>query len=131
MPWRIGEGVEILLASSRGTRRWVIPKGWPMRGRKPHAAAAIEALEEAGLLGKIEKIKIGSYHYSKRMKNGAGIACRVDVFPMQVERQRKRWLEQGQRVTSWFHFAEAAALVHEPELARLIHQLADRLTPQR
>ena len=37
------------------TKRWVLPKGWPMKGKKPHAVAAIEALEEAGLLGKIGK----------------------------------------------------------------------------
>ena len=31
LPWR-GEGpdLRILLVSSRETRRWVIPKGWPM-----------------------------------------------------------------------------------------------------
>ena len=46
LPWRIlGEGVEVLLASSRDTRRWVIPKGWPMKGRKPYMTAAIEAQE--------------------------------------------------------------------------------------
>ena len=60
LPWRLGEGLEILLLTSRDTRRWVIPKGWPMKGRKPHATAAIEALQEAGLLGKIEKKKLGS-----------------------------------------------------------------------
>jgi 8-oxo-dGTP pyrophosphatase MutT (NUDIX family) len=39
-------------------RRWVIPKGWPMKGRSPHGAAAMEASEEAGLVGKIEKKKL-------------------------------------------------------------------------
>ena len=58
LPWRlVGEGVEILLASSRDTRRWVIPKGWPMKGCEPYMTAAIEAREEAGLTGKIEKNK--------------------------------------------------------------------------
>lgn len=120
LPWRIGAGVEILLASSRGTRRWVIPKGWPMKGRKPHATAALEALQEAGLVGKIEKTKIGCFHYHKRLKNGAVILCQVDVFPMQVTRQRKRWPEKDQRVTQWFTFADAAEEVSEPELKLLI-----------
>jgi 8-oxo-dGTP pyrophosphatase MutT (NUDIX family) len=120
LPWRIGAGVEILLASSRDTRRWVIPKGWPMKGRKPHATAALEALQEAGLIGKIEKTKIGSFHYHKRLKNGAAILCRVDVFPLQVLLQRKRWPEKGQRVTQWFTCADAAEEVTEPELKALI-----------
>jgi 8-oxo-dGTP pyrophosphatase MutT (NUDIX family) len=121
LPWRIlGDGVEILLASSRDTRRWVIPKGWPMKGRKPYMTAAIEAQEEAGLKGKIEKTKIGSFHYQKRLKNGAVILCRVDVFPMQVLRQAKHWPEQGQRVTQWFTYADAAEEVSEVELKALI-----------
>ncbi len=120
LPWRIGAGLEILLASSRETRRWVIPKGWPMRGRKPYAAAALEAWQEAGLIGKIEKTAIGSFHYYKRLKNGAVIPCRVDVFPLQVLRQHKRWPEQAQRVTQWFPYAVAAEQVMESELKALI-----------
>lgn len=125
LPWRIGAGLEVLLASSRDTRRWVIPKGWPMKARKPHATAAIEALQEAGLLGKIEKTPIGCYHYQKRMKNGATLTCRVDVFPMRVVRQRKNWPERNQRVTQWFPYADAATLVAEPELKALILAYGD------
>jgi 8-oxo-dGTP pyrophosphatase MutT (NUDIX family) len=121
LPWRlVAEGVEILLASSRDTRRWVIPKGWPMKRREPYMTAAIEAREEAGLTGKIEKTKIGSFHYHKRLKNGADILCRVDVFPMKVLRQAKRWPEQAQRVTQWFTYADAAEEVSEIELKALI-----------
>ena len=52
LPWRLGPaGLEIMLVSSRATRRWIVPKGWPMAGRADHVAAGIEAIEEAGLLG--------------------------------------------------------------------------------
>jgi 8-oxo-dGTP pyrophosphatase MutT (NUDIX family) len=120
LPWRLGEGVEILLATSRDTRRWIIPKGWPMKGRGPHEAAAMEASEEAGLVGKIEKEKFRSFHYRKRLKNGAALICRVDVFPMRVTRQRKNSPEMHQRVTQWFPWASAAEQVAEPELKELI-----------
>jgi hypothetical protein len=30
----------VLVLTSRETRRWVIPRGWPMKGRKPCEAAA-------------------------------------------------------------------------------------------
>jgi 8-oxo-dGTP pyrophosphatase MutT (NUDIX family) len=108
LPWRLGEGVEILLVTSRDTGRWVIPKGWPMKGRSPHGAAAMEASEEAGLVGKIEKKKLGSFHYRKRLKNGAALLSRVDVFPMRVTRQLKNWPEMHQRVTQWFPSVTAA-----------------------
>ncbi len=120
LPWRIREGLEIQLISSRETRRWVIPKGWPMKGKKPHAAAAREAFEEAGLVGKIAKNKTGSFHYMKRLKNGATISCLVDVFPMQASRQLRSWPERGQRVTQWFPYDVAAEKVAENELSALI-----------
>ena len=34
---------EVLLLTSRDTGRWVIPKGWPMGGKKAHAVAEQEA----------------------------------------------------------------------------------------
>lgn len=121
LPWRHGKkGLEILLISSRETKRWVIPKGWPMKGRKPHAAAAQEAKEEAGLLGKIVKEPIGHFHYVKNMSDGTAQLCRVDVFPLEVEKQRKSWPERDQRITRWFLLEEAAELVREPELIALI-----------
>ena len=66
-----GEGkskLEIMLVTSRGTRRWIIPKGWPKRGMPPYDTAAKEAFEEAGVLGKVNKRPIGSYPYDKIWK---------------------------------------------------------------
>ncbi len=122
LPYRVtGRGeTEVLLITSRETRRWVIPKGWPMKGKTPHAAAAKEALQEAGVLGRIEKHAIGAYDYIKRLKNGAPLACTVDVFPLQVARQRKRWREKGQRIAHWFPADEAADNVDEDGLRELI-----------
>ena len=40
--------LRVLMVTSRETKRWVMPKGWTMDGKKPWAAAEIEALEEAG-----------------------------------------------------------------------------------
>jgi 8-oxo-dGTP pyrophosphatase MutT (NUDIX family) len=120
LPYRRKPSVEILLISSRETKRWVLPKGWPMKGRKPHAAAAREAMEEAGLVGKIAKEAVGSYHYYKRLKNGANVWCEVVVFPMLVEKQRKSWPEKAQRTTRWFPLSEAAEAVAEPDLKAVI-----------
>jgi len=56
LPWRHGpHGLEIMLITSRETKRWVIPKGWPMVGKKPHRVAEIEAFQEAGVKGIIAK----------------------------------------------------------------------------
>jgi 8-oxo-dGTP pyrophosphatase MutT (NUDIX family) len=124
LPFRYLDSLEILLISSRDTGRWVIPKGWPMKGRKPHAVAAREALEEAGVVGRIGKRPLGSYQYVKRLKNGAPLLCTVDVYPMMVKRQRDRWREQDQRTYQWFPAEEAATVVEEPELQSLIDDFA-------
>lgn len=120
LPFRDGNGLEVMLVTSRETRRWVLPKGWPIKGMKPHSVAALEAMEEAGLTGKIAKAPIGSYRYVKRLRNGAAITCEVGVFPMAVEKQRRNWPEREQRATSWFAAKDAAALVDEPELRDLL-----------
>ncbi|HEX2018774.1 MAG TPA: NUDIX hydrolase, partial [Aurantimonas sp.] len=66
LPFRTdADGVEVLLVTSRDTGRWVIPKGWPMKNRRPHRAAAIEAFEEAGVVGKASKVPMGTYDYDK------------------------------------------------------------------
>ena len=67
LPFRFhGEkGLQILLITSRDTRRWVIPRGNPMPRLKGHETAAREAYEEAGLEGQLLELPIGHYLYDK------------------------------------------------------------------
>ena len=121
LPFRPGpHGVEILLITSRETRRWVVPKGWPMQDRAPHEAALIEAHEEAGLDGWIAERPAGAYRYGKRLKSGAVRDVEVQVFPLRVTHEGEDWPEREQRERRWFAAAEAAAAVDEPELKALI-----------
>jgi 8-oxo-dGTP pyrophosphatase MutT (NUDIX family) len=124
LPWRMTERLEIMLVSSRETRRWIIPKGWLMAGRGASAAAAIEALEEAGLLGAIDEVPFGQFTYAKKFSRGKSTLCEVDVFPLRVTRQRGDWPEKDQRETRWFSPEEAGANVSDPELGALIVQFA-------
>ncbi len=119
LPWRNGDGLEIMLVSSRDTRRWIIPKGWPMAGRSGSAAAAIEAIEEAGLLGVISEQPIGVFSYDKRFSRNIEL-CQVEVYSLRVLRQREHWPEKHERVTKWFPAVEAMDMVSDPELCELI-----------
>ena len=130
LPWRlVGGQVEILLITSRETRRWVIPKGWPMRGLKPSDAAAMEASEEAGLAGVIDDHPIGAYRYAKLFKHGRAIEVEVTVFPFLVRYQAADWKEHGQRVFEWAPYQRAALMVAEPALKRLIADFGVAATP--
>ena len=122
LPWRRnadGE-VEILLITSRETRRWLIPKGWPIKGLKAWKSAGREAFEEAGLVGKTSKRPVGAYAYDKRLKNGRLQHVRVAVFGLQVEREAEAFPEAGQREKLWLPPAQAARQVDEPELMVLL-----------
>ena len=120
LPYRLSGGLMVLLQTSRDTGRWVLPKGWPMKGEKPYSAARREALEEAGVVGPIGRRPIGTFHYPKRLADGAVVTCEVHVYPLAVESQRKRWPERRERTQRWFKPEEAAQLVQEPELAALL-----------
>jgi 8-oxo-dGTP pyrophosphatase MutT (NUDIX family) len=116
-------GLEVMLITSRETRRWIIPKGWPAPGMTPHDSAKNEAMEEGGVVGRIGERSIGCYHYTKLL-DGAAVPCRVEVFLLEVEEQLTSWLEEGQRHIRWFEVQEAGEAVQEPELSALIRNLA-------
>ncbi|HEV2575305.1 NUDIX hydrolase [Methylocella sp. CPCC 101449] len=124
LPYRLDNGLEVMLVSSLDSGRWIIPKGWPMDGLTGYETAAREAFEEAGLIGNIASKSIGQFHYQKRRKNGAVWLCRVEVFPMEVTQQRKKWPEKHDRSTKWFSVEQAAELVREDELAEVMRQFA-------
>lgn len=121
--------LRVLLVTSRDTGRWVMPKGWPMDGRDPWEAAAVEALEEAGAEGPIAMSAIGTYAYGKRLSAGQTLPCEVAVYPMRVKRLRKRWKEADERKRRWFGPAAAAKRVDEPELRDMLRGLARRDAP--
>lgn len=111
---------QILMVTSRDTGRWVMPKGWTIDGKKPWAAAEIEALEEAGAKGHVSTKALGAYHYDKILDDGTALPCRVQLYPMIVQKLKRRWKERHQRRRHWFTPRSAARRVHEPELAALL-----------
>jgi 8-oxo-dGTP pyrophosphatase MutT (NUDIX family) len=123
---RTGDGVlEIMLVTSRTTRRWIVPKGWPIKGLKDADAAAREAYEEAGVVGTIERKPAGRYTYWKRMADHF-VLCTVKVYLLAFELQLPSWAEQNQRQCRWFAALDAADLVDEPGLSTVIRTLAAR-----
>lgn len=112
--------IEVLLITSRDTRRWVIPKGNPITGLEPHQAAMQEAYEEAGILGTAAATSVGEYAYVKHYRVRPDRTLTVRVFPLAFERQLDEWPERHQREARWFAPEAAAAAVDEPALKALI-----------
>ena len=85
LPWRRGsDGLEILLVTSRETRRWVTPKGGRTAGKTDAEAAAQEALEEAGIEGVTGETPLGTFRYLKVLKRRAPRWCVVTVYGLEV-----------------------------------------------
>jgi 8-oxo-dGTP pyrophosphatase MutT (NUDIX family) len=122
LPWRRAPdgSIKVLVITSRETRRWVIPKGWPMKDRTPAEAAAQEAYEEAGVIGEAGPTPVGSYGYGKRLRAGAVQDVTVTVYALEVFVEQLAFPEQGQREKLWTTPDEAAGLVDEPELKALL-----------
>ncbi|MEL6644115.1 MAG: NUDIX hydrolase [Pseudomonadota bacterium] len=131
LPFRTDKGgkLRVLMVTSRDTGRWVMPKGWLMDGKKPWQAAKIEALEEAGAVGFISDRPVGHYHYVKRLEPRGKLTCRVTVYPMIVDKLKRRWKERKERRRHWFSLKKAARLVDEPELTKLLEAMASDPKP--
>lgn len=121
-------GLEVLLITSRDTRRWVVPRGNPISGKSPAESAAQEAWEEAGIVGPVEAKEIGRYSYQKRRRFGIAVPAVVHLFRMNVAEERDDWPEKRQRERRWFAAEDAAAAVDEDELALLIRRTAGSLS---
>jgi 8-oxo-dGTP pyrophosphatase MutT (NUDIX family) len=125
LPYRDEGELEVLLVTSRETRRWIIPKGWPMASRHAWESAAREALEEAGVEGAVSHTPVGTYIYDKRLAGGVLVPCSVEVFALKVARQRKQWREKDQREVRWVSIAEAIEMVQEQGLKIVLRTFAN------
>ena len=122
--WRgTDDGIEVLLVSSRTTRRWILPKGWPMPDRDGAGTALQEAWEEAGIRADgSPPVRIGRYRYRKRLTGDVPVQTMVDIYAIRVIGLEDAFPEAGQRAREWFPPEQAATLVQEPELASLLRE---------
>ena len=129
--WRVrNDRLQIALVTSRRTKRWIIPKGWPSDGTTPAEAAAAEAWEEAGFEGRVGEVCLGIYSYTKALDDETLLPCVVAVFPLKVKEQRRKWPEKQERRRKWFSQKKAAALVESAELRRIILNFDPRVLPR-
>ena len=119
-----GDTREFLLVTSRDTGRWIIPKGWPIRGLKSNETALREAWEEAGVKqADIESDPIGLYEYDKGLGEGLTVPVEARVYLTRVRDLREEYPEATERKRAWFAPSDAANLVEEPDLKAILRAL--------
>jgi 8-oxo-dGTP pyrophosphatase MutT (NUDIX family) len=125
VPFRLtsnGE-MQVMLITSRSTQRFIVPKGWTMKGKSRSEAASAEAFEEAGVSGRIIEDPVGRYRYWKRLSKRF-VLVDVTVYLLSVEGEYANWDEADARQRRWLSPPAAATLIDEPELASLVEALA-------
>ncbi|MFK3781460.1 NUDIX hydrolase [Agrobacterium sp. NPDC089420] len=123
-----GVGPDVLLVTSRNSGRWVIPKGRAIGSKKPHQVASIEAWEEAGVRGKVDKMPLGYFEFRKTLPDGDIDPLWVQVHLLDVAEEEPAFPERGQRLVRWFKLDEAASLVLETDLAAMLLSLKNQLS---
>lgn len=120
--------VQILLVTSRGSGRWIVPKGWPMDGKTPAESAAQEAWEEAGVTGVADSRPLGLFSYNKMLDDeDMGLPCVAMVYGIKVKSLARNFPEAGQRTRKWVSRKKAAGMVDEPELSRILRDFDPRI----
>jgi 8-oxo-dGTP pyrophosphatase MutT (NUDIX family) len=124
IPYTVVKGTPVfLLITSRGTGRWIFPKGAPIDGYELWQVAAREAFEEAGVEGEVETVPVGSYRGLKGSIRTAPIE--VQMFPLRVVRQFQNWPEQERRHRHWVILPEARRLLADPQLVDIATRVHD------
>lgn len=118
-----GGQLEVLMITSRSTRRWILPKGWPVLSMKAHRTAAVEAFEEAGVVGKAHKRPFASFRSHKGGDGGLKIRTEVLVYLVDVEKSAKAFPERGERDIRWVSVEEAIRLTDEAGLVSVLQKL--------
>lgn len=114
---RTDSGPRVLLVTSRYTGQWIAPKGSIEQGETPEQTAVREAVEEAGVRGRITG-RLGSFDYPR-----GGQVGRVETFVLHVFEQLEAWEEQHLRRRRWFSFDDALEAVERPEVLSMLRTL--------
>ena len=123
IPFRVGDsGPEVLLVTSIGSGKWILPKGNVDPGSTPAQAAEIEAREEAGVTGSVCTTPVAVYDYEK-----GSTRLWVQVFPLRVEQVLEEWPESELRRRRWTSLDEAMRLVDHPGIRSVLERFVEYL----
>ena len=112
---RIRNGFREVLLVSTKKNRWGLPKGnlIPRLGKK--RTALEEAYEEAGVLGEIRN--------SRRVRLERA-RWTLDLYPMRVAKQLRRWPEKAQRTRRWVPVHQLDEWLRRRDLVKSVQRLA-------
>lgn len=119
---RQGKTTEFCLITAMRSGSWGFPKGNIDPGDTPEQTALKEALEEAGLRGRIKGDPLGQYSYSKW-----GQKLNVRVYLMEVTCADDEWEEREYRRRCWADAESALQMLEPSSLREMLEEAVSRL----
>ena len=132
IPYQIIDGeISILMVTSMGTGRWILPKG-NLKTKESHKKGCLrEAFEEAGVEGKILKNFPMTMVMAANERNKTGqiiLKTPVVFYPMRVKNEAKTWPEKKQRQRKWITLDKALDKIKSKDISSVLKHFKT-LTP--
>ena len=123
IPFRqCGERIEFCIITSLKKKRWIFPKGIVDPGETVQETALKEALEEAGLRGRIIGTPLGTYQDAKW-----GATLKVTVLLMEVANCEQHWHEADLRERRWVEASLLSEMISKKELTQFAENAVRRI----
>jgi len=107
----------VCLVTSRCKRKWIVPTGKREKHLTDAQVALLEAYEEAGVTGKLDK----SFRRSIEVCSPSGRKVRqTELFLIKVDRQHNKWPEMKQRRRKFVDIRKLHRFVCDKKLSRTI-----------
>jgi 8-oxo-dGTP pyrophosphatase MutT (NUDIX family) len=118
IPFIRGEnGIEVILVTS-ASGYWIFPKGQHEKAHGKSGTAKLEALEEAGVKGKIFK----KHAYRTKVIIRSGEQVRLTLYPLEVRTFSIKWKEASRRQRRVVSIEEAKKLITSDKLMRCLEK---------
>ena len=118
---RVGDKVELLIIKTRKNKKWIFPKGIIEENLTPMESAEKEALEEAGVKGKVSSELIGKYIYKKW-----GGKCSVKVYSLKIDTILDVW-EENFRERKWIMISKIEEFISNKKILKMVKDLEDSI----
>ncbi|CAN6885470.1 unnamed protein product [Brassica oleracea] len=120
----ISEEFEVLVISSQKGHALMFPKGGWELDESVEEAASRESLEEAGVIGNVER-QLGKWDFLSKSR---GTFYEGLMFPMLVKEELELWPEQHLRQRMWMKVDEAREACRDWWMKEALDALVDRLS---
>ncbi len=122
--YRIVDGkLKLLLVTNRNRRHWILPKGQPEAHLADPQVALLEAYEEGGMLGKLDK-RFGVHEIRIDTRDGC---VRLHVYVVRIRKLLDSWPENTFRKRKLVDVETALNKVDRPPLQEGILTLSKKI----